>query len=178
MMTLADIRTDFDTTLETWQKALHHYRDPQLKAQLEPEGWTLGQLYRHVLDSTHLYYLQQVDHCVGKATHQQEGKTDLGTLVFAANQLSEVSIYVPPTPQYVPDQPAGRAELIATLEETGMLVGLLLHRIGEAQPKGKQQHPRLGYLDATEWLQLVAMHWRYYLGEKSRLDALLPSVKG
>jgi len=172
-MNLASIQADFDQSLEIWLKALHHYRDPELSAVLEPEGWTIGQVYTHLITSTQRYHVKQVELCLAHHEHQEQKKTEQGEAVFAANAFPPVRVHVPPSPQYTPDQPTGRAVLIAELEEIGMLMGMIIHQVKQAPASGKMEHFTLGYLDAGEWLQLIAMHWRHHLRQKSRLDGLL-----
>jgi len=172
-MDLASIQADFDQSLEIWLKALHRYRDPELSAALEPEGWTIGQVYNHLITSTQRYHIKQVELCLENHAPQQQGKTEQGEAIFAANAFPPIRIHVPPSPQYTPEQPTGRAVLIAELEEMSMLMGMIIHQVKQAPASGKVEHVSLGYLDAREWLQLIAMHWRHHLRQKARLDGLL-----
>lgn len=173
MPTLDAIQADFDQSLDQWREALRHYRDDDLRAELEPDGWTLGQVYEHLINSTQRYHAKQIELCLGHHDHQDQGKTPVGEALFAANAFPDRRIHVPPSPQYTPEQPAGRAVLTAQLEELGMIIGLISQQLRQSQGSGKTPHATLGYLNATEWLQLIAMHWRHHLRQKQRLDGLL-----
>lgn len=174
-MDLSSIQADFDQSHAIWLKALYRYRDPELSAALEPEGWTIGQVYNHLITSTQRYHIKQVELCLANQSDQEQGKTEQGEAVFAANAFPPMRIHIPPSPQYTPEQPTGRAVLIAELEEIGMLMGMIIHQVKQAPTSGKMKHFTLGYLDASEWLQLIAMHWRHHLRQKARLDGLLPT---
>jgi hypothetical protein len=172
-MDLATIQADFDQSLDTWRQALYHYRDAELRAQLEPEGWTLGQVYAHLITSTQHHHIKQVERCLSHPADPTLEKTEQGKAIFAANAFPPRRVHVPPSPTYTPEQPSGRAVLIAQMEELGMLLGMITHQVKQAAASGKTAHPSLGYLDAGEWLQVIAMHWRHHLRQKARLDGLL-----
>ncbi len=167
------ILTDLRATLETWETALKRYKDPQLARPLEADGWTLGQVCAHLLDSTAMYHIQHIDHCLEHPEEREGTLSPEGAERLAANAFPDVRIHVPPSPRYTPEQPAGKAELLARLEELQAIIGFIAQRIEATPQSGQAAHPTLGWLDAQQWFQLIAMHWRHHLRQKARLDALL-----
>ncbi|MGZ5255585.1 MAG: DinB family protein, partial [Flavitalea sp.] len=48
----------FQSTIDKWINALEHFSFEQLSFKPANGGWSLGQLYQHILDDTNWYFKQ------------------------------------------------------------------------------------------------------------------------
>lgn len=101
------------------------------------------------------------------------GKTERGQAVFAAGSFPPVAIRVPPSPQYTPQQPASKDEIVRGLRRVTARMRELEPALASIPAERTRLHPALGALNAVEWFQLIEMHYRHHLLQKERLDAFL-----
>lgn len=168
------VLSDFEKTAEIWRSALEHYSEEQFARKPDVNSWSIGQVYNHLVGGTRRYQLRQIAACLdGKGTHNGEGKTISGMIVFALGSFLPARIKVPPSDTYTPKQPAGIQEMKAGLNhliEAMRQTGNALEGATEIQ---KTRHFILGALNAREWYQLTEMHFRHHLRQKGRLDQFL-----
>ncbi|MFM1655102.1 WYL domain-containing protein [Brevibacillus sp. B_LB10_24] len=100
-----------------------------------------------------------------------------GMHVFAAGEFPPMRIKVPESPDYTPANPTD-------LESVREQFLQLIKTMREVEPSLSQipadvkiEHPRLGFLNAKEWFQLVCMHFPHHLRQKERLDHMIRSGK-
>ena len=174
MKTPQSILSDFEKTAEIWRSSLEHYSEEQFSRKPDGNGWSIGQVYNHLVGGTRRYQLRQIAACLdGKGTHNGEGKTISGMIVFALGRFLPARIKVPPSDAYTPKQPGGIQEIRAGLHhliEAIREAGKALEGATEIQ---KTRHFILGALNAREWYQLTEMHFRHHLRQKGRLDQFL-----
>jgi hypothetical protein len=81
-----------------------------------------------------------------------------------------VRIQVPPSPQYTPQQPESKEQLVQGLNAVMSRMKEIEPMIEKAPLENTFPHPRLGALNAKEWFMLVEMHYRHHLHQKDRLS--------
>ncbi|HEX6224590.1 MAG TPA: DinB family protein, partial [Chryseolinea sp.] len=59
---------DFNRTIDIWIKALDHYDFQQLIKKPSFAGWSIGQVFMHLLDDTS-FYIRQMEICVTNDDH-------------------------------------------------------------------------------------------------------------
>ena len=96
-------------------------------------------------------------------------KTEAGKAIMALGSFPPERVRVPPSPQYTPEQPAGKEELARGLLEVLRLANEIEPGLGEADLSLAVAHPRLGALNAQEWFRLVEMHYRHHKLQLGRL---------
>lgn len=131
-------------------------------------GWSYSEVYSHIFDSS-LLSLMAMQHCI-----KGEGKivaTPFGTKVVLFFGM------LPPGKKYVvPSRLAARVKKITRQEaqqfitdfETQLVINL--SGIEQADSQIKTQHPRLGYLNAKQWLRFIEIHFRHHLKQLSRIE--------
>lgn len=163
----AFVRVDIRATLDQWIAALDQYSLQQLQAQPPDGGWSLGQVYMHLLNEAE-YHLEQFTAALSSNEHSHEDATPEGRTMLNNNSFPDIRLQGPPENAAVP-QPESENELKAAL--------LLLREQFEKSllmlsndHHGKSKHPGLGYFTAEEWLQFADMHMRHHLRQKKRID--------
>lgn len=162
---------EFNITLQRWIDALDDYTLEQLRLPPQEGHWSLGQVYRHILDDTDWFVGQMSAALNTKENRDKEMHADAKRM-FANNGFPDIQIQGPATNTFIP-QPESAEELRRRLVEIRDTVNRLFGNYDVTQGRGKTQHPGLLYFNAGEWLQYAEMHMRHHLRQKERIDAVL-----
>lgn len=163
--------SDFNHTIETWLAELDHYDLKKLLNQPSPKGWSLGQVYVHIIRQT-TFFLQQVRICSSIREHSTEAASAEAKDMFKNNAFPNLALEGPPTNDHVP-QPASIDELRSQLLDLKTEANELAVLLQENPSSGKTRHPGLHYFSAKEWLQFAEMHLRHHFRQKARIDRFL-----
>lgn len=138
-------------------------------------GWSYSEVYSHILDST-LLSLMAAANCL-----KGEGKNE--KTAFAVKVILFFGM-LPPGKRYkVPKRLADRVKKITVaeaqqlIEKTRDQVEKLKAEPWSTSTNSKVAHPRLGYLNARQWLRFIAIHFNHHLKQLTRIDrTILPSL--
>lgn len=163
-----------NTLLDTWKGSLDSYSDEDFVKKPDTDSWSIGQVYQHLAQSTLNFHLQQVKASLETVENEKHSKTKEGFMSFKVlGALPPIKIKVPPSEFYTPSQPKDRASILEAFEEIRVQMKSLSQEIQTTISQGKTKHPGLGYLNASEWFQLIPMHFKHHLRQKKRLDKFL-----
>lgn len=155
----------FDYQVNKWQKSLKEISWPQLVAK-PAEGWTLGQLYVHLLHDT-AWYFAQADLCFGDTSNAAESMNKEGKRLFLNNSFPDIRIVN--RGNEVP-LPSNILELEEGLEQLKAKAATIFFEQNKKDAVfGKSEHPGFGYLDPLDWLQFAEMHMRHHVKQKERI---------
>ncbi|HHW38330.1 MAG TPA: DinB family protein [Bacillales bacterium] len=152
-------------------RELDNFSMEQLKWQPSKDEWSIGQMYQHLINSALYMHLHNIEHCIQSKndTVSLAEKTMEGAAIFERGGFPPIRIKVPPSPQYTPEQPKSKEQLVQGINS-------VIHRMEETEPKlekvSKQNtvsHPSFGALHAKEWFLLIEMHYRHHLLQLERL---------
>ena len=159
----------FNQTIQLWINAVDDYSLERLQQPPQEGSWSLGQVYRHILDDTEWFVGQMQKALATGEDGDKEMHLDAKRM-FANNSFPDIQIKGPATNVFIP-QPESKDELrqrlVAIREAVNGLFG------NGAGSIGKTQHPGLLYFSAGEWLQFAEMHMRHHLRQKERIDEAL-----
>ena len=159
----------FSNTIDTWITELEHYSFPELTATPFTGGWSMGQLYMHLILETN-FYIEQIHSCISSNANAAQPLGARARELFIINSFPDEKIEGPPSNAFVP-QPGSKQQLVQALGNVKAAMNAAAVAISASQFHGKTQHPGFNYLTAAEWLQLADIHLRHHLRQKKRLDA-------
>ena len=162
---------NFNHTIDYWIKELEHYTFIQLCTKPSPTNWSLGQMYRHLIDDAN-FYVVQIKMCVVNNDHATKEATVHGKMMLRNNDFPNEVIEGSPNNAFIP-QPGNKEQLMSDLLSLKVEMNTVAALILESPFNGKTKHPGLGYFSAKEWLQFADMHFRHHLRQKKRIDAFL-----
>ncbi len=165
-----EIHQEFENVLAQWEQDLHRFSEEALSKQETPEGWTLGQVYNHLINSALHFHLRQVATCCTSDDNADQARNERGDAAFTAGSVPPVRVQVPPSEQYTPKHPQSKQELFDGMARVKTAMSEVLP-LFENNQGGKTQHPGMGWLNAGEWYQLIEMHWRHHQWQKERILA-------
>ena len=150
----------------------------QLIQQPNEGEWSIGQMYQHFNNSALYMQLRNIEHCMTQSEDSMVspmGKTKEGAAIFEEGSLPPVRIHVPPSPQYTPEQPVSKEQLILGLNTVIHQMKAIEPTLEKASERITAPHPKFGGLHAKEWFLLIEMHYRHHLLQLKRLREAVES---
>ena len=181
------MQPSFDQTITQWIDFLDQYTLQQLLQEPEPDAWSLGQVYIHLLDNIR-WQLDQAKASLSSDANKEKDMYEDAKAMFARGGFLNIQIKGPFTGVFI-RQPESVEELktafLGFREESQALLGAAASGAsvstsgasasadGGAPARGKAKHPGLGYFNAGEWIQFSEMHMRHHFHQKRRIDQAL-----
>ena len=164
---------DFNRTINIWISELEQYNFTQLCMKPSEKGWSLGQLYLHLINDTN-YYIEQMKICVSTNDNATEEPAPFAKILFLNNDFPNEIIEGALSNAYIP-QPHDKELLMNGLINIKDEINSIEKLISKGCFSGKSKHPGLNYFSAKEWLQFAEMHFRHHLRQKKRIDEFFES---
>lgn len=128
-------------------------------------------MYDHLILAA-LDYLDQVERCASANEEQSYGKTEAGKRLFENSGFPPIKIKLPDEFNN-PSNSESIEDLIRGLDQ-------VLHRMSEWEEKLETVNPNykvrqdgFGWMNAREWFEIIEMHFRHHLRQKSELEQKL-----
>jgi DinB superfamily len=161
----------FNEIFKIWIDDLHLYNYDQLTSKPNPEYWSIGQLYMHIINETR-YFFDQSRICMSNNDNENEAATAEAKTMFRNNAFPDERIQGDPSHVNLP-QPVSKEQLKSDLIDLKVEMNRLVPMISERSHTGKTQHPGLNYFCASEWIQFAEMHFRHHEIQKQRINAFI-----
>jgi hypothetical protein len=151
------------------------YRDnlnriPEARFEVTPPigGWSYAEVYNHIFDLS-ILSLQAIDSCLSPEARKVKTPLITRAILFFGS--------FPPAMKFkVPRQLASRVKKIDKRTASDMIQAFeeklqaYPNLIIKANPQLKSAHPRLGYLNATQWIRFIEVHLNHHLKQLKRID--------
>lgn len=173
-MNTSEVLQRFEGTVSQYLHELDGISMEQLMYQPSKEEWSLGQMYKHLIESALYMQLRNIEQCLVASADLavvEVEKTSEGAEIFAQGSFPPILIQVPASPQYTPKQPESKEELIQGLHMVMNRMKGIEPELEGAPLRNKAIHPRFGALHAKEWFLLIEMHYRHHLLQMERLQS-------
>ncbi|HCX20690.1 MAG: hypothetical protein CMB80_17300 [Flammeovirgaceae bacterium] len=162
----------FELTYHLWNKWLSELDFSTLVLVPSSGGWSIGQLYLHLINETN-WYLDQVIECLGNSANHSEQMTESAKVMFANNSFPDIKIKGDTAINDSIPQPESKEALLDSfllmMQKAQEVWTTFLH----CDKHGKSQHPGLGYFSPEEWMQYADMHFRHHRKQKDHILAMI-----
>ncbi|WP_033543630.1 DinB family protein [Planococcus sp. CAU13] len=155
--------------LVTFKSDLSRYSLEQLRYISEEGVWSIGQMYDHLLLVAH-EYLDSVELCETSAAEGELAKSKFGEELFRNGGFPPVKIRLPDEMNEPPNNTDSQEKLISRMDALIERMARQESKVEEIAPNRKVQHGGFGWLNSKEWYELVGMHFRHHLRQKSELE--------
>ncbi len=132
------ILKNFNSTFATWEKELNNYSLEQLCKKPNPESWSLGEPYIHLIGQTLYYNIEQIKICISTNENENGEKSAEGKEVFLHNSFPDQKIKAPSPEFETVHQPNSIEEIREALSHIKNLMTELESKFGKNPFKGKQ----------------------------------------
>lgn len=158
--------------IETYKSFLQDYSLEQIRYIPDPGVWSIGQMYDHLIVVAH-EYLDSAEVCSLACEENPRDKTKFGEYLFNIGGFPPIKIELPPELNASPNNEKKKEDLILELDQLMKRMSEVKMKVEKINPNYKVKHGGFGWLNAQEWLDLVAMHFRHHLRQKYELDQKL-----
>lgn len=170
-MEIKPLLEKFNHTIDLWIDELERYNYRQLCLQPDPNSWSLGQVYAHLIEET-IHFFQQIEMCLANNENAPKKMSEEAKTWFQNNSYPNEKLQGPPGIQS-PFQPESKAQLQKSMRKLKVALNAIGKEIPESGSIGKTKHPGHNYFNAIEWFQFAEMHLRHHFRQKERIDAFL-----
>ncbi|WP_432708774.1 DinB family protein [Pedobacter sp.] len=154
--------------VEAYRSKLYSLPESQFSQAPPQGGWSASEVYDHIFDAS-LLSLIALNECL-------EGRGSNRPTPFVTKLILFFGAFPPGIRFKTPEMLEGRVKVITKAEATALIKqfteALEATRVksAKANPKVKSKHPRLGYLNASQWLRFIGIHLRHHLKQLKRVD--------
>lgn len=131
-------------------------------------GWSYSEVYSHIFDAS-LLSLIALNNCIKGEGENKPTHFVVKIILFFGS--------FPPNKKYkVPTRLMERVKKINLMAAQQFITDFelqmvkILPQIDSANPKIKTKHPRLGYLNAKQWLRFIEIHLDHHLKQLNRIE--------
>lgn len=166
-MSIARDKKAIDAALAEYRRRLDTIPDSEFNAMPPGGGWSYGEVYSHILQSN-LGSLIAIERCANGT-----GKLDNKRLGLMAQLVFLIGAF--PFKFKAPDKLAAQTQNIGKEEARNLLVKLkakvdqVASVVNKSSSFSKIKHPRLGLLNAKQWLRFISIHTNHHLKQLDRI---------
>ncbi len=138
-------------------------------------GWSYSEVYSHIFDSS-LLSLIALANCIKGSGEEKPTAFAVKVILFFGS--------LPPGKKYkVPKRLIDRVKKIDILTAKQMIdefeqqLSKLYPQIKSANLNIKTKHPRLGYLNAEQWLRFIEIHLKHHLKQLARINSKTKTLR-
>ncbi|HQQ98524.1 MAG TPA: DinB family protein [Cyclobacteriaceae bacterium] len=153
--------------MSRWASELDALSEAQLTVRPAYGGWTLGQLYMHLIADTR-FYVEQIRICLASNDHADGKMTSEAEEMFRNNSFPDIRIEGDPSHASM-RQPESKREIMQGFMDVRSAMEQVAEEIAVATHHGKTRHPGFGYFSAQDWFQFADMHLRHHERQKRRI---------
>lgn len=161
-MSIASDKKGLEESLAIYRKKLDEIPAEQFNQTPPGGGWSYGELYCHILQAD-LGSFVAIEKCINGSGEINNKRLSLRAwLIFLTGRFPPVKIKAPKKIAAMVtnmDKEEVRNNLIKVKKRIDQLVGA----IGKSSSFIKIKHPRLGLLNARQWLRFINIHTRHHL---------------
>ncbi|RYD79650.1 MAG: DinB family protein [Sphingobacteriales bacterium] len=167
-MNTSKVKTSLHNIVDAYKAKLSSYSDDVFQTVPPINGWSFSEVYSHIFDSSLLSLIALETSAKGKGENKPTHFAVKLILFFGS---------LPPAKKYkVPKRLAERVKKISKTEAMDFILEFekaleeAYQFIRDANKNSKTKHPRLGYLNAEQWLRFIEIHLKHHLKQLVRIE--------
>jgi hypothetical protein len=167
-MNTAGVFSSIKITTDAYRKRLEDVQPAKFELSPPDGGWSYAEVYAHIFDLS-ILSLEAIDRCLSDEARQRKTPFITRAILFFGA--------FPPTMKFkVPKQFESRvrkisiAEAIELMDEFEQKLLPYTNKLNAAVATQKAAHPKLGYLNAAQWLRFIEIHLKHHLKQLQRID--------
>jgi len=169
-MNLARERKAIDDALDDYRAQIDEIPDDWFTKTPAEGVWSFAEVYSHIMQAT-LGSSIAMERCVhNNCEPTTKGLNFLGRLVLFTGRFPPVKVKVPPSVlARNPVVKLSKEEAKNLIIKCRKRLEGAMHMIREASPNVRYKHPRMGMLNAVQWLKFIRIHLQHHLKQLERI---------
>jgi len=167
-MNIAKERKAIDAALDSYRNQLNIIPDEMFMLTPPDGGWSYAEVYSHILQATlgSIIALERCTHDNCKPT--THGPNLFGKIILFTGLFPRVNV-----PEKVnakmPATKIDKEEARNLIVKCRMRLDEIVPLIKKSSPGSRHKHPRLGMLNAKQWLKFIRIHLKHHLKQLKRI---------
>ncbi|RYD78642.1 MAG: DinB family protein [Sphingobacteriales bacterium] len=174
-MNTSKVKISLHLIIDAYKAKLSSYSDERFETTPPIGGWSFSEVYAHIFDSSLLSLIA--------LEHSATGKGENRPTHFVVKLILLLGS-LPPAKKYkVPRRLADRVKKISKKEALDFILEFekalenTYPTISNASKYSKTKHPRMGYLNAQQWLRFIEIHLKHHLKQLVRIEKSFETQK-
>lgn len=167
-MNPANVFSSIQLIAEDYNKKLNTISEAQFQMTPPIGGWSYSEVYSHIFDAS-ILSTETMEACL--AGHGENRPT-----AFVVKLILFFGSFPPAAKYKVPKKLESRVKVISKAEAHDFIQRFTHQLQGNhkkmrhAKSDVKTLHPRLGYLNANQWLRFIEIHLKHHLKQLKRIE--------
>jgi hypothetical protein len=160
------------TTVSQYEKLLSEVSEEDFIQSPDEGGWSYSETYSHIFQSN-IYSLLAIEKCIagiGSPNHKRIHW--LAWLILFFGRFPPVK-FKAPTKIAAMTKKISREDALFLINKFKTRLGEVKSNMNNANPYQKTKHPRLGLLNANEWLRFIEVHTIHHTRQLKRIGRQL-----
>lgn len=168
---LAHDSVSIETAFDNYRAQLDLIPDEKWEVTPPGGGWSFSEIYSHILQAT-LGASIAAEKCTQSSCKPStKGPTLFGRLLLLIGKFPPVNVNVPPTaPDRLSVLKISKEEARNLLIKCRKRMDVIMPLIYKAPKNARITHPRLGMLNARQWLKFIRIHLNHHLKQIQRTE--------
>lgn len=167
-----ELLNDVNAVIDIWEEELNNYSDEEFGRITNVSQWTIGQLYQHLIIETRVLNLKNIKQSLSLQSENKPSKNIFGRLLFLVKTIPPYKFKIRDVKSNAIQQPSNIEAVRFHLKQLKANIQEVAQSL-KVTNNAKTLHPFLGYLNAYEWFELIEIHFRHHLRQKSKIDKAL-----
>lgn len=167
-MSNATVLSSIKKICNTYTGKLAAFSDKRFQTTPPTGGWSYSEVYDHIFDASLLSLIPMEQAINGNGERKKT--------IFVVKLILFFGMFPPAKKFKVPKRLESRVKKISKAEATAWITKFMQQldadyaTIENADPAIKTLHPRLGYLNARQWLRVIEIHLNHHLKQLKRIE--------
>lgn len=160
-----------EAILDDYRGRIDTIPDHQFEMTPPGGGWSYAEVYSHILQAN-ISSALAIEKCsMNTCMPTTKGRSIIGLFVLTFNRFPPVRVKVPgeiaaKNPAKKISKEEARNLLIRCRKKINDVIGL----VHDSSPHRRVKHPRMGMLNAGQWLKFILIHSKHHIKQLDRIE--------
>src|SRR3569833_95750 len=170
-MNLAKERKAIDAALDEYRSRLDAIPDELFTETPPGGGWSYAEVYSHIIKGTFSSSIVAERCAHGNTPATTKGPTLIGRYMLLTGSLPPLKLKVPTEiAAKMPAEKICKEDVKNFLVKCRKRVDTIMPFIKDAPPHSRSGNPRMGMLNAAQWLRFMRVHLYHHLKQLKRIE--------
>ena len=170
-MAIEQARRAIEEALDIYRSRLDTIPDDLFDANPPGGGWSYAEVYSHLLQAN-ISSALAIEKCsMSTCKPTTKGRSIIGLFVLTFNRFPPVRVKVPgEIAAKNPAKKISKEEARNLLVRCRKKINEVIELVHDSSPHRRVKHPRLGMLNAEQWLKFILIHSKHHIKQLDRIE--------
>ncbi len=170
-MGIGSQRKEIETVLDIYRERLDTIPDEIFNVTPPGGGWSYGEVYSHILQAD-IGSTIAIEKCtLNSCVPTSKGRSLIGMMVLSFGRFPPIKVKMPKSVgDKIPVKNISKEEARNLIIKCRKRINDVTPLIHDTSKHNKVNHPRLGMLNARQWLKFILIHSKHHLKQLNRIQ--------